>query len=617
MPDLADVPQPMLEQYLKELFKVADTNGDGVLQPAELARVLGSSGFGFPKSLIKKVIQVADVNQDGVIDLEEFIPAMTTILKGDATPPPAQSMPDLADVPQPMLEQYLKELFKVADTNGDGVLQPAELARVLGSSGFGFPKSLIKKVIEVADVNQDGVIDLEEFIPAMTTILKGDEAASAKTEMPSIQDVPKAMLEQYLKKLFLIADTNGDGVLQPAEFARLLKLSGFNFSPEQIQELGSAADVNQDGVIEYEEFIPVALDILSARKEAGAAPMPRIEDVPPAMMERYLKKLFAVADVNGDGVLSPAELKRLLSLSGFNFSKSQIDEVMAAADTNRNGVIEYEEFIPIAMDMLMIEQDAMDSAISQYDETAARQFLLQGKTRDSLERQMKKMFLFADEDCSGLLDPAEFKKALGEMGLPLTAAQTTELIKMVDANEDGLISYDEFVPVAFELLVQVVAGNITPASVPSKAVATSKARAPKSPTQGWTTYSSLYESTSAPVDAPMTKVSVTKDNTQVASLEGRVLAVQSRRIIRSKIKDLFARLDGDKDGRLSHSELAVAFGDALSRRIIQTLDRNHDGRVTQYEMRRFFDDECAKAVESGVPEYKYLEGITEMLETAF
>ena len=45
-------------------------------------------------------------------------------------------------------------------------------------------------------------------------------------------------------------------------------------------------------------------------------------DVSPNMMRSYLYKLFAVADENGDGVLSKSEMKKLLGASGFNFTKA-------------------------------------------------------------------------------------------------------------------------------------------------------------------------------------------------------------------------------------------------------------------------------------------------------
>merc|ERR1719486_329946 len=121
--------------------------------------------------------------------------------------------------------------------------------------------------------------------------------APSASSMPDLADVPDEMLERYFAKLFAVADTNGDGVLQPEEFKRLLELSGFNFSPETVATLMDAADVNHDGVIEYEEFIPVALSMRDewvAKDKGISSGMPDLADVPAEMLERYFAKLFAV-----------------------------------------------------------------------------------------------------------------------------------------------------------------------------------------------------------------------------------------------------------------------------------------------------------------------------------
>jgi len=170
------------------------------------------------------------------------------------------------------LGTYLAELFKVADSNGDGVLQPSEFRRLLRLSGFNFSEELIDEVLNIADTNHDGVIEYDEFIPAMVGIIK---AIAAKEAMPNLADVPPRMLEDYLTKLFQVADTNGDGVLQPEEFQNLLEMSGFNLPTEIVVELLEAADVNHDGVIEYGEFIPVALEMLKAK--TGMVGQPRRE----------------------------------------------------------------------------------------------------------------------------------------------------------------------------------------------------------------------------------------------------------------------------------------------------------------------------------------------------
>ena len=72
-------------------------------------------------------------------------------------------------------------------------------------------------------------------------------------------------------------------MLQPHELKRLLEMSGFNLSATNIAKLMDAADVNHDGVIAYDEFIPVALAMLeeSKKKQSGGSgsQMPRLPEV--------------------------------------------------------------------------------------------------------------------------------------------------------------------------------------------------------------------------------------------------------------------------------------------------------------------------------------------------
>merc|ERR1719502_526091 len=137
--------------------------------------------------------------------------------------PAASGMPRLSEVPAEMLERYLAKLFAVADTNGDGVLQPSEFKRLLEMSGFNLSAKNIARLMDAADVNHDGVIEYEEFIPVALAMLeeskkKQSAGSGSGSQMPRLSDVPESMLQQYFRDLFAVADTNGDGVLQPSEF---------------------------------------------------------------------------------------------------------------------------------------------------------------------------------------------------------------------------------------------------------------------------------------------------------------------------------------------------------------------------------------------------------------
>merc|ERR1712166_925854 len=276
-----EVPADMLERYLEKLFQIGDTNGDGVLQPQEFLELLTRAGLRFPANLVLKLFLEADTNGDGVIEYDEFMPAMLAVIaavKGESEAPAESNpesfesgMPNPADVPADMMVDYLQKLFKIADSNDDGVLSPVEFAELLSRSGFNFPDHMIIQMIKAADVNEDGVIEYEEFVPAMMGLAAAmneeDLAPDVGEGVPMWDEVPADMLERYLEKLFQIGDTNGDGVLQPQEFKELLTRAGLRFPPKLVLNLFLEADTNHDGVIEYDEFMPAMLEVIASMKE--------------------------------------------------------------------------------------------------------------------------------------------------------------------------------------------------------------------------------------------------------------------------------------------------------------------------------------------------------------
>jgi Ca2+-binding EF-hand superfamily protein len=62
---------PTEKQYLIEVFKALDSNGDGIIQRAELDRVLKESGF--TRQEADELFKYVDVDKDGKISLQEFL----------------------------------------------------------------------------------------------------------------------------------------------------------------------------------------------------------------------------------------------------------------------------------------------------------------------------------------------------------------------------------------------------------------------------------------------------------------------------------------------------------------------------------------------------------------
>ena len=73
-----------------------------------------------------------------------------------------------------------------------------------------------------------------------------------------------------------------------------------------------------------------------------------------------------------------------------------------------------------------------------------------------MEGVMKEVFLKADADGSGALSLNEFHKCIREADLGLTRKEINALMQEVDADGDGMVTYDEFVPLCFDMLVELL-----------------------------------------------------------------------------------------------------------------------------------------------------------------
>ena len=66
-------------------------------------------------------------------------------------------------------------------------------------------------------------------------------------------------------------------------------------------------------------------------------------------MEAYWKRLFSIGDKDGDGYLNRAELKYLLTSSGFRLNFSSVEEVLETCDSDGDGMIDFDEFVHMMM----------------------------------------------------------------------------------------------------------------------------------------------------------------------------------------------------------------------------------------------------------------------------
>ncbi|KAE8702537.1 Calcium-dependent protein kinase 1 [Hibiscus syriacus] len=128
-----------------------------------------------------------------------------------------------------------------------------------------------------------------------------------------------------------------------------------------------------------------------------------------------LKEMFKMIDTDGSGQITYDELKNGLKRFGANLAESEFRALMQAADINNSGTIDYEEFVAATLHLNKIER----------------------------EDNLLAAFSYFDRDGSGYITPDELQKACQEFGIK--DLRLDEIMKEVDADNDGRIDYNEFV----------------------------------------------------------------------------------------------------------------------------------------------------------------------------
>ena len=130
-----------------------------------------------------------------------------------------------------------------------------------------------------------------------------------------------------------------------------------------------------------------------------------------------LRTAFQSFDTENNGYITHKEFKE--QLSRFNFGEAELDKIFNSVDVGKTGDIRYNEFIAATLETQ-----------HQIEET---------KLRDAFDR--------LDTDGTGFISKKNLCCILGEL---CTDEYVNTIMNEVDANGDGLISFDEFIA-AFRL----------------------------------------------------------------------------------------------------------------------------------------------------------------------
>mmetsp|Transcript_5432 Transcript_5432/g.9579 ORF Transcript_5432/g.9579 Transcript_5432/m.9579 type:complete len:530 (-) Transcript_5432:182-1771(-) len=187
------------------------------------------------------------------------------------------------------------------------------------------------EMLEHPWIKKDGVAP---DTPLDDLVKKGLKSFSAmnKLKKRALQvmgtNLSESELEE-LKMMFKAVDTDNSGSISVSELRTAMKNAGSKLSDTEISEMLDAYDVDGDGSIDYSEFVTAMTNINKLNT---------VENIQMA---------FAKFDQDGDGTITADEV--MIALKDCNVDLEKAKEIVKEADTNHDGLIDYDEFYAMMM----------------------------------------------------------------------------------------------------------------------------------------------------------------------------------------------------------------------------------------------------------------------------
>jgi protein phosphatase len=290
------------DQQVFALMRTADTNDDGRIDFSEFAQrfevIFTDQGKGHDEAASAAVepppTPVAlDAEASAEGETLEAEPIFTRrVSAGDDqsafTPQPAgnldvETMQAMLQIGKALFSRRgsLQYHFYHFDKNEDGVLSRGEFQHALEQLGFSFEPDLMDRVMAAVDSDGGHSIDYKEFVTAFSVQDLKEQAALEAGDLTwqnsVLQQVSNVFYQHriHIRGAFRMFDATNSGVISRDNFRTGLQT--FNvvlnspLSDDQIEELLSYLDKNNDGVISYKEFFD-GFRVVDVRVDEDKAP---------------------------------------------------------------------------------------------------------------------------------------------------------------------------------------------------------------------------------------------------------------------------------------------------------------------------------------------------------
>jgi len=261
-------------------------------------------------------------------------------------------------------------------------------------------------------------------------------------------------LEAVMKEVFGKADVDGSGALSLSEFQKCISEAELGLTRKEINRLMQEVDADGDGVVTYEEFVPLCFDMLVELLKEEL-----MNSREPNELEEYLMALWTNGDVEGSGYLTVNEMRDLLRSADFGLTRLQIHTILAVDETmmDEHGRANYAKLAPTAAKMIysMLDSQTLNERQAAIKKIAA-EFTYNGRTDKEVESVLLSAFGVADTAGVGTLPLSAIRSVLESCELKLAPHEVMGMLSMM---EDG-VPYAHIAQLAFKFLREMAAHGV-------------------------------------------------------------------------------------------------------------------------------------------------------------
>ncbi|CAO2181701.1 unnamed protein product [Urochloa humidicola] len=140
-----------------------------------------------------------------------------------------------------------------------------------------------------------------------------------------------------LRRVFAAFDQDGDGRISAGELRLCMKAAtGEDMPAEDVRALMATADADGDGLLDEEEFVKLAAEVVVVEAEADDR-------------RRWLREAFGMYEMEGRGCITALSLKLMLAKLGAHRDIAECQAMICRFDLDGDGVLSFHEFETMMM----------------------------------------------------------------------------------------------------------------------------------------------------------------------------------------------------------------------------------------------------------------------------